>query len=115
MFQYQILVNVPEPPKGYEGEPGYLKVATYSFDPGLNVEDEVYITNWDVWGKPYNFKGVVKLKRKEIIPESSKSTDRENSDFHGLFLLKVFVDVENRDKLVEMWETIKRMEKLHGK
>jgi hypothetical protein len=49
-------VNVPEPPKGYEGEPGYLKVATYSFDPGLNVEDEVYIANWDVWDKPYNFK-----------------------------------------------------------
>lgn len=56
MFQCQILVNVPEPPKGYEGEPGYLKVATYSFDPGLNVEDEVYIANWDVWDKPYNFK-----------------------------------------------------------
>lgn len=115
MFRCLILVNVPEPPRGYEGEPGYLKVATYDFDPGLQIDDDVYICNWNVWDIKYNFKGVVKLKRKEIIPESSTSREGSNQELHGSFLLKIFIDVEDRDTLVDMWETIRRMEKLQGK
>jgi hypothetical protein len=92
-----------------DGEPTYFVVAKFNFDPGLQPEDELWV-NWEVWGKAYNLKTKVLNRKKEVFAPDSK-LQREYGDEaakNGLFMLRIFVEAEDRDAVLELCEAIER-------
>ncbi len=90
-------------------EPTYWKVAEFKFDPGCQIEDELWI-NWEVWGKNYRLKTKVLQRQKEVIspnPNLRKQYGDDAAD-KGLFRLRIFVEAEDRDAVLELSEAIKK-------
>jgi hypothetical protein len=92
-----------------DGEPTYFVVAKFNFDPGLQPEDELWV-NWEVWDKPYNLKTKVLNRKKEVFAPDSKLKGKygEEAAKNGLFMLRIFVEAEDRDAVVELCEAIER-------
>jgi len=86
-------------------EPKYFGVASYDFDPGLQVGDEAWV-QWEVWDQSYYFKVKVVSLKKEIVPKGSHP-NREFRDM-SLFNLRVFVEPEDRDMAIEIAERLRR-------
>lgn len=104
--------------------PRYLVLATYGFDPGLQVEEETWIAGWEVWGKTHNLKVKVVERKKELFPDGNEwlrkiaKTRQENiqktlpivynalSEGSSLFLLRIFVEAEDRDRILAICDDI---------
>lgn len=98
---------------GDDGEPLYLTVARFSSDPGFLEEEEVFI-NYPAWGtddlpKDYELKAKVIGRRKEVYHANPRLI-RQNGEAAktGLFRLRVFVEAEDRDTVLELREAIDR-------
>ncbi|MBD1859214.1 MULTISPECIES: hypothetical protein [Leptolyngbya] len=88
-----------------DGEPRYLVVGKYNFDPNIQDGDEVWV-NWEVGGKQYNLKTKVIARKKEIYPHPDMRNLSEETKRNGMFMLRVFVEAEDRDAVIEMCESI---------
>lgn len=101
MFECQVeLLSLLEE----DGETIYFLVGQYSFDPGLNIDEEVWI-NCEVGGELYYLKTKVIERRKEIYPKGSHSRKKDES----LFLLRIFVGAEDREKLLAIQDFLERV------
>ncbi len=92
-----------------DGEPKYFVVARFKFDPGLQPEDELWV-NWEVWDKSYNLKTKVLNRKNEVFAPESKLKEKygEEAAKNGLFMLRIFVEAEDRDAVLELCEAIDR-------
>lgn len=101
----ELLSSVPLP----DGGPSFLVVGTYSYDPNLQEGDEVWINNWKVWGKAYSLKSKVVGRKKEIYPPSMDLEEHygEEAARNGILVLRVFVEAEDRDAVVEISEALR--------
>jgi hypothetical protein len=86
-------------------EPKYFGVASYDFDPGLQVGEEAWVY-WKVWGKHYDIKVKVAHRKKEIVPKGSHP-NYELRDMN-LFKLRIFVEPEDREMAIEIAETLRK-------
>lgn len=85
-------------------EPDYIRVGEYDFEPpGLQVGQELIIC-WKVWDKPYRLKCKVVGRQTENYSKGSHETYTDES----FFLLRVFVEAEDRDIIVEIKERLKK-------
>ncbi len=81
-------------------------VGRYSFDPGIHEGDEICI-NWTIWGKDYQLNSKVVGRKREVYPPSNKLGSRGREAVEsGLFLLRIFVEAEDREAIVEISEAI---------
>lgn len=87
-------------------EPKYFKVASYDFDPGLQVGDDDIWIYWEVYGKPYDIKVKVVRRKKEVVPKGSHP-NREFRD-ENLFNLRIIVEPEDREMGIEIAERLKK-------
>ncbi|MFN6561445.1 MAG: hypothetical protein RMY28_016845 [Nostoc sp. ChiSLP01] len=101
MFECQVeLLSLIEE----DGEIIYFLVGRYNFDPGLQIGEEVSI-NCEVGGEVFYLKTRVVERKKEIYPKGSHSRKADES----LFLLRIFVEAEDREKLLAIQEFLERI------
>jgi hypothetical protein len=97
-----------------DGEPRYVVVGTYISHPGLNKGDEVVIPHWAVGDKVYELKTkVIGIKREAHFYNELKGSKFEevygSAIKNGLFMHRIFIEAEDRDSMVEIGETINRL------
>ncbi|BAS59750.1 hypothetical protein NIES2135_07170 [Leptolyngbya boryana NIES-2135] len=111
LCQVELLSSLPQP----NGEPFYLGVGKYNFDPNLQVGDEVWVNDWEVGGKTYHLKTKVVARKKEIHPPDH-TLERFGAEAirNGLFILRIFVEAEDRDAVLEISENIERHKSTAG-
>jgi hypothetical protein len=104
MFEY--IVNMPFPLKvkdlEVEVESLWTKVAKYNFDPGLEVGEEIVLSDihFGEWqDKPFSFRAMVVRKEKTVKPH--KDGD--------IFRIDVFVELADKEELERMREILKRL------
>jgi len=104
MFEY--IVNMPFPLKikdvEVEVESLWTKVAQYNFDPGLQVGEEIVLSNihFGEWqDKPFSFRAMVVRKEKTVKPHKDGDT----------FRIDVFVELADKEELERMREILKRL------
>ncbi len=87
-------------------------VARNEFDPGLKIGDELVISDWDVWYKSYTFKAIVVGRKLEVRPPDNKLVEKHSlpseAAIEGAILLRIFVEAEDQDKVLELHETIQQ-------
>ena len=112
-------------------EPAYYVVGRYGFDPGLQEREEVWV-NWQVFDQKFEIRTRVVSRRKEVYVDG-KSIVLQMSDIDktkflaihpngidallegaSLFLLRIFVEAEDREQLLRIQEAIARGEKRLG-
>jgi hypothetical protein len=77
--------------------PHYLEVATLALDPRLLLEEELNL-ELEIWGKSYKLIAkICKIQKHIVSGESSKK-----------FVVRYFVESENRKEVIEIWESIKK-------
>ncbi|WP_228062069.1 hypothetical protein [Coleofasciculus sp. LEGE 07081] len=125
MFEYVIELVVPsfedvntEDVKAEDGNPedvsteklisgnfSTVTLATYNFNPGLEVGESVWISeHWGTWeDEPFNFEAVVTRYRKEIIP------CRKSESKPDVFRIVIFLEAVEKDNLARMREIIRRL------
>lgn len=93
-------------------EAQFFVVGRYLFDIGLQVGDEVEINGWKIWHKMYTLKAKVVQRKREIFPPNSPQLIEHGDDAvkNGLFALRVFVEAEDRDAIIEICEAIEEGE-----
>ncbi len=114
MFQSSIeLIN---PLNCNNGNFSYYVLSKNSFDPGLKVGDRFEITNWDIWNKSYTLKTMVVSRKLEFYLPDNKLVKEYGFPSQvakeGAILLRIFVELEDRDKLLELHEVIKQNSKV---
>lgn len=77
-------------------------IGEYNFDPGIHKDDKVLLV-WDV-DKTRRLNVKVISRQKEIYPKGSH-IQHENEH---IFLLKILVEAEDRDELVEIADYMKQ-------
>ncbi|KAF3887877.1 MULTISPECIES: hypothetical protein [Nostocales] len=101
MFECQVeLLSLIEE----DGETIYFLVGQYSFDPGLQIGEEVWI-NCEVGGEIFSLKTKVRERKKEIYPKGSHSRNINES----LFLLRIFVEAEDRERILAIQDFLERV------
>lgn len=89
--------------------PLYFVVATYGFDLGLQVGDEIWVY-MKVQDKPYNLKTKVVNREKAIYPKDHYSKSKDTS----IFQLRIFVEAEDRDAMIEIRERLEWKHEFEG-
>jgi hypothetical protein len=82
-----------------------VTLATYNFNPGLELGESVWINeHWGTWeDEPFNFEAVVTRYRKEIIP------GRKSQSKPDVFRVVIFLEAVEKDNLARMREIIRRL------
>lgn len=90
-----------------QSTPRYLNVATFSYNPGFQVGDDIYVY-WEVWNKKYSLKSKVIQIKKEIHGVGNKNLKEKFGDEaeNGCYLLRIFIEAEDRDAIVEISESL---------
>jgi hypothetical protein len=82
-----------------------VTLATYNFNPGLELGESVWIN--EHWGtredEPFNFEAVVTRYRKEIVP------GRKSESKSDVFRVVIFLEAVEKDNLARMREIIRRL------
>ncbi|HEY9296011.1 MAG TPA: hypothetical protein VIQ31_06495 [Phormidium sp.] len=94
--------------KQEDGSPAFIDIAEFNFDPGWQKE-EVILTNWEVWGKVYALRAKV-LAREKVLSVSNDKLRKEygNTAYNGLYTLRIFLEAEDRDTLLEICNTLEK-------
>ena len=82
-----------------------VTLATYNFNPGLELGESVWINeHWGTWeDEPFNFEAVVTRYRKEIVP------GRKSESKSDVFRVVIFLEAVEKDNLARMREIIRRL------
>ena len=82
-----------------------ITLATYNFNPGLELGESVWINeHWGTWeDEPFNFEAVVTRYRKEIIP------GRKSQSKPDVLRVVIFLEAVEKDNLARMREIIRRL------
>ena len=102
MFEYIIHMPFPLKLKDKESKSLWTKVAQYNFDPGLQVGEEIVLSDihFGDWSdKPFCFRAMVVKKEKNVIP-------RKEGD---IFRVDLYVELADKEELERMREIIKRL------
>lgn len=103
---FECTIELLDALKTTNNEPKFLVVGRYGFNPGIHEGDEIYI-DWTVWGKDYQLKSKVVGRKREVYPPSDQLNSRgQEAVEKGLFLLRIFVEAEDRDAIIELSEAI---------
>lgn len=104
---FQCNIELLDPLKQADGEPRVWVVGKYKFAPGIYKGEEVSIL-WEVGGKTYNLKTKV-VGRKRVVhsPSIKLSSMGEKAVEEGAFQLRIIVEPEDRDAVVEIGEFIR--------
>jgi hypothetical protein len=104
MFEY--IVNMPFPLKvkdaGVEVDTTWIDIAKYNFDPGLQVGDEIEVSDLKFGGsedEPFSFTALVVKKVKTVKP-------RKDGD---IFSIDVLIEVADKEEFERIREIFKRL------
>ena len=103
MFEYIINMPFPLKVKGIDVESSFKEVARYHFDLGLQIGDQVVLSNIHFGGwedKPFSFRTVVVRKEKTIQPQ------RESDD---IFIIDIYVELADKEELPRMRDILIRL------
>lgn len=121
-------IEMCTPTEHSEHPPSRYIVGRYGFDPGLQDQEEVWI-NWQVLDQNFEIKTRVVSRRKEVHVDGKNivlhMNETEKAKFMAiypdgiealmngasLFLLRIFVEVEDQDQLLRIQEAIALGEK----
>jgi len=115
MFEYVIELVVPSfenvntedvsTEKISDGSFTTVILATYNFNPGLEIGESVWINDhWGTWeDKPLNFEAVVTKYRKEIIP-SRKSQSKPD-----VLRIVIFLEAVEKENLARIREIVRKL------
>ncbi len=110
---FECTIELLHPSRQREKEPGCYVVSKNRFDPGFKVGDELEINDWQIWGQSYTFNVKVVRRKYEIHPPDKQLVNQygypNEAASEGLLLLRIFVEAEDRDQLVELNEAIEKM------
>lgn len=89
-------------------EPRYYRIGKHTFDPGFKEGDSFEVNRWNIFGKKYTFNVFVINRKYELYPP-----DRDlEKNFgalaieEGVINLRIFVEAEDRDKMLEIQEVL---------
>lgn len=103
MFEYIINMPFPLKLKGIEVENLSTEVARYNFDLGLQIGDQVVLSEIHFGGwedKPFSFTAMVVRKEKIIKPQ------KEGDD---LFTINIYVELADKEELPKIRDTLRRL------
>jgi hypothetical protein len=103
MFEYIINMPFPLKLKGIEVENPFTEVARYNFDLGLQIGDQVVLSEIHLggWGdKPFSFRAIVVRKEKIIKPQ------KEGDD---LFTIDIYVELADKEELPRMRDILRQL------
>lgn len=100
------------PSKREDEEPGFYTVGKHYFDPGFREGDKFEINSWQVWGKDYTFNVLVIEHKYEVYPPDRRLVSRlgypDIAAEEGIINLRIFVEAEDREQLLELHEAIEK-------
>lgn len=102
MFECIVYIPFPLKTKGQISEISWMNIAKYTYDPGLQVGDQINIQDLKMgyWGdKPFSFKALVVDRRKIIKP------NKEGDAFE----LAILLELADKEELQRMREIIKKL------
>ena len=103
MFKCFVRLEVPLKPKGQQLEsPIFWQVAEYDYDPGLQVGDEVQVTDWRIGyhsDKPVTFIALVTKRSKHIKPQKPQDA----------FEISIHLEMADKDELSRIVEIFKKL------
>lgn len=101
------------PSRERDKDPGLLVVNRLYFDPGIQKGESLEINDWEVDNQHYTFNVIVVNRKWEIHPPHRHLHTvhgyPEETTRDGILMLRIFVEAEDRDKLIEITETIERL------
>lgn len=112
VFECVVWLVVPaiDPPP-QPGDKTYqtLSIAKFNFDPGFQVEEEVWVSDFKVgWstaehpdGEPFDFKTMVTERRKEILARPE--------DQGSVFRLSIILQPADRERVARMVEVLRQL------
>lgn len=103
MFKCVVRLVIPLKPKGQQTvSPMFWQMAEYDYDPGLQVGDEVQVTDWgigELGDKPVTFIASVTRRIKEVKPQKPKDA----------FEISIYLEMVDKDKLSQIIEILKKL------
>ena len=103
MFKCVVRLAVPLKPKGQQtASPMFWQIAEYDYDPGLQVGDEVQVTDWEIGhfcDKSVTFIAAVTHRIKRVKPQKPQDA----------FEISIYLEMADKDKLLKIVEIFKKM------
>ena len=105
---FQCTIELLEPLKQPDDETRFWTVGKYNFDPGVHEKDVIWVY-WEVWGEVYELKVKVVGRKREVHPAGNRlKSIGEEAVKEGVFKLRIFVEAEDRDRVIKLSEVIRR-------
>jgi hypothetical protein len=105
MFKCYVLLPLPlaftDKP---EVTPIHCTIATYTFDPGLQVDDEVKVGPWNIGhggDKPFSCSTRVSNKSREVVPKAG--------DVPDTYRLIYFLEIADKEDVLRVCEIFKSL------
>lgn len=107
MFECTIWITLPlaKVADGNKGDPSFHKIATFTFDPNLQVGDEFHLSDWilGAYGK-FNFSAKAGVVKREILIKPAKPNQN-----NALFELRVIAEILDKEQIQEVCSIFKEL------
>jgi hypothetical protein len=107
MFEYTIWITLPltKIADGNKGDPSFQKIATFTFDPNLQVGDEFNISDWILgeYGK-FKFNAKAGVAKREILIKPAKQNQKND-----LFELRIIAEILDKEQIQEVCSIFKEL------
>lgn len=106
MFQCTIWIILPlaNATEGKEGSFFLMRIATFAFDPNLQVGDEINIADWCLsTDRRFNFAGKASITERKILI-TPENRDRQN----GLFEVRIIAKILDKERLQRLCSIVNK-------
>jgi hypothetical protein len=107
MFECTIWITLPltNVADGNKGDPSFQKIATFNFDPNLQVGDEFHISDWILGANgKFNFSAKAGVAKREIFIKPANPNQK-----NALFELRIIAEILDKEQIPEVCSILKEL------
>ena len=107
MFECTIWITLPLTKVTDEdkGNPSFQKIATFTFDPNLQVGDEFHISDWKIGAyNKFSFSAKAGIVKRDILIKPAKSNQKSD-----LFELRIIAEILDKEQIQQVCSILKEL------